>query len=78
MLRRGRQPDPDELVIASAYGTAVARIPGAIRQELRYLCTRLDVHGGGLPASIAVTSSWDPSPCAAIGTARPGNPPPPR
>lgn len=45
-----------EMVIASSQGVPLARIPGSIREQVRYLWTRLQVQGSDVPNSIAVTS----------------------
>lgn len=45
-----------ELVVASSGGVPLARVPGSIREQVRYLWTRLQVQGGDVPNSIAVTS----------------------
>lgn len=46
-----------ELVIATAGGEPVGRVPGDVRVQMQYLCTRMDIHEGGIPRSLAITSS---------------------
>lgn len=53
----GRRLGTAELVIRTADGSDVARIPEPLRVCMQYLCTRLDLHEGGVPTSIAVTSA---------------------
>lgn len=47
---------PSELVIRTEDGLALARVPPTIRQQVRYLWTRVQVHDGDVPHSIGVTS----------------------
>ena len=53
--RRARRAGT-ELVIGTADGKPLARVPASVRDQIRYLWTRLQVHGGNIPGSIAVTS----------------------
>lgn len=45
-----------ETVVRHNDGTVLARVPWRIREDVRYLWTRLQVHGGDLPHSIGITS----------------------
>ncbi len=54
--RKKNEQQPGEVIIGTADGEALARVPASIREEVRYLWTRLQVHGGELPHSIGVTS----------------------
>lgn len=45
------------LVLATVDGTTLSRIPEPVRLQMQYLCTRIDIHEGGVPSSIAVTSA---------------------
>jgi Mrp family chromosome partitioning ATPase len=45
-----------EIVIRTADGEPLARVPPEVRQEMHYLWTRLELHGGDLPRSVGVTS----------------------
>lgn len=56
MARGDGKVQRGEIIIGTADGEAIARVPASIREEVRYLWTRLQVHGGELPRSIAVTS----------------------
>jgi Mrp family chromosome partitioning ATPase len=57
-LRRGRRKTGgNEIVIASSDGVPLARIPAPVREQIRYFWTRLQVHEGAVPRSIAVTSN---------------------
>ncbi|MEL6985463.1 MAG: hypothetical protein AAFO29_23735, partial [Actinomycetota bacterium] len=57
MARRGKgRPTVGEIIIGTTDGQPVARVPAKVREEMRYLWTRLQVHGGDLPSSIGVTS----------------------
>lgn len=51
-----RSPRGAETVVRQADGTVLARVPWRIREDVRYLWTRLQVHGGDLPHSIGITS----------------------
>ena len=53
---RFRETPTAEIMIRSAEGKALARIPPELRQQMQYLWTRLEVHDGDIPRSIAVTS----------------------
>ncbi len=44
------------IVIRSADGAPLARVPQPMRQEMQYLWTRLEVHDGDVPRSVALTS----------------------
>jgi Mrp family chromosome partitioning ATPase len=56
-VARGRgRPQKGEIIIGTSSGQVVARVPGTVREEMRYLWTRLQVHGGDLPRSIGLTS----------------------
>ncbi len=54
-LRRSRRLS-SEIIIRDTDGRALARIPPRVRQEMQYLWTRLEVHDGDVPNSVAVTS----------------------
>ena len=54
-LRRSRGLT-SEIVIRDTDGSALARVPPKVRQEMQYLWTRLEVHDGDMPASVAITS----------------------
>lgn len=54
---RDSDRESGELVVATDGGTVVCRVPAASRQQMQYLYSRLEVHSGGVPSSIGVTSS---------------------
>lgn len=54
---RDSDRESGELVVATDEGTVVCRVPAASRQQMQYLYSRLEVHSGGVPFSIGVTSS---------------------
>ena len=47
----------EELVIADVDGDVIARIPADAREQMQYLYSRLEVHRGGVPFSLGITSS---------------------
>lgn len=55
-LRKSDSTDAG-IVIRAADGRPLARVPEPIRQELQYLWTRLEVHDGDVPRSVALTSN---------------------
>lgn len=55
--RRTKQAATSDLVIGAADGTVLAIVPGIVRDEVRYVWTRLQVHQGAVPRSIGLTSS---------------------
>lgn len=56
MAKKKKQDGPTELVIGTAEGVPLARVPFPAREQIRYLWTRLQVHDGMVPRSIGVTS----------------------
>ncbi len=56
MARGQGRPTKGEVIIGTTGGQVVARVPASIREEMRYLWTRLQVQGGDLPRSIGLTS----------------------
>lgn len=57
MAKADRTTAEPDLMIALADGTPITRIPETTRQQLQFFSTRLELGGGGVPASIAVTSA---------------------
>lgn len=56
---KGAQKGPSpvsEMVLGTDNGVVLSRIPGSVREQMQYLWTRLQVHEGGIPQSIGVTS----------------------
>lgn len=51
-----RNKDESGIVIRSTDGTALARVPQPVRQEMQYLWTRLEVHDGDVPRSVGITA----------------------
>jgi Mrp family chromosome partitioning ATPase len=53
----GSKNSDEELVIASVEGDVFSRVPFEVREQMQYLFSRLEVHNGGVPFSLGITSS---------------------
>ena len=53
---RDQRFQTSEIIVKSADGTALVRIPPQLRQQMQYLWTRLEVHDGDVPRSVGLTS----------------------